>query len=591
MKTSASQLELLDGCGRKWWFRYIAKLPERRTPKADASVLFGSVLHGCCERFLDGEEVFPDGWETLKGQRITPKDAQLIRVLISKAIEAGYLEQRPGQEVEKETLLNAIPGVQVIVKKDFCTKDRVEDHKTGTNPKYFLGPQRLRKSIQMMIYAKDLIEEANKRGELLDVITLCHNQYLRDYEFPEVRRKEVDVHRSQVEAFWNETILPLIKKQVEYEKVTNPFDIPDPPSSACQDYGGCSRLPLCTGQETMEQYRRRMQLLSTKPMSDSTPPPTKAKDWLEQRARMGPAASATPAINPPPPAVAAAPAPVPQASNAPRVRPPWSHPECGLCRDSKNPGFTSKGIVCRICMGMSGKTAEGYQWATQEDGTIVWSSVGSPLPVATVAPPQVADGGSKKVYGINDITPQLKQCKTLAEVGGVISEARKVLVGNDLDLFLAAAEQFASELTEPVPTPEPAAAPEPEAPFTPPPEPPKRKPGRPRKSEAQAAADKEAKPKTSSGGFTLLIGAVIVKTDLVVDVIYAEDFLRNLDGYYDNDNVFQRRDAIRKHAADPEFLAELDGKTIVQRGHDADVENLISSLFPFATHIVQAVSR
>ena len=87
--TSASQLETTQLCARKWWLNNVAKLP--KIERAD-SLVFGEALHGCAERYLLGEEPFNDGWS----DGLTPQDAVLIRLLISKAIEAGYLERRPG---------------------------------------------------------------------------------------------------------------------------------------------------------------------------------------------------------------------------------------------------------------------------------------------------------------------------------------------------------------------------------------------------------------------------------------------------------------------------------------------------------------
>lgn len=588
MKTSASQLELINQCARKWWFRYRARLPEIKTEKSQASLSFGTVLHGCCERYLQDLDVFPEGWDVDKDtkKRIPPRDASLIRVLINKAIETGYLEKRPGQTVEKETLLDSsVGGVKIIVKKDFFTKERVEDHKTSSNPKYFLGPKKLANSIQMMIYAMDLIRKADERGELLSVVTLCHNQYLKDYEFPEVRRREVDVTREQIQKYWEETITPLVRLQVDLHKVDNPFDIPDPPPSRCQDYGGCSRLSICTGQETMEEYTRRVQTIAKNkenPMSDSEVKPVKPGDWLAKRASL----SATASVNPPKPEPAAAPPPVTAAAETPPTRPPWAHPNCALCGTSKNPGFTSKGVVCRICVGMTGKSADGYRYETRPDGTIVWSRLDQP--VATMAPPQVADAGTKKSYGLKDLMDVLNSVSSLEDITKTLEEAKALLgEGADLETLRSMAEKkMAAPPEEKV-----AATEEKPVAFEPPKEEPKRPPGRPRKNPppapAQVAQDTEAKP-TPKKGFTLVIGAVVLRGGTMC---FAEDFLLKLEGYYETSDVWHRRGVIREKAGTPEFREQLEGVILVQRGNDPDVENLITSLLPFASSVIQAVVR
>ena len=622
MRTSASQLQLLKECERKWWFRYKAKLPELKSEKSESSMGFGRVLHACCERYLrgaEGEKIFPEGWDFDKelGRRITPVDASLIRKLIPMAIEKGYLERRPGQSVEEETLLpTGDPTVtHIIVKKDFATKDRVEDHKNAGDPKWLLGPKKLAESIQMNIYAKDLIHQADQRGELLKVVSLCHNQYIRDPEFPEVRRREVDRTRQQIEDFWNTEILPLVKKQGEISKIENPFEIPDPPVTACNKYGPCPRMSICSGQETVDVYRRRMQLIadhkSTTPMSTNNPPPIKPRDLLATLRERGAAAPPAPAaVNPPPPAATPAPAAAaaPAVPAAKRPSPPWANPNCPLCGHTKNNGFMSSGKVCRICEGQTQKSSAGYTFHTEADGTIVWQAPGA-APVTIEQPATVADGGAKKVYGEKDLIDLLKQAKTVEEISPVIEEGRKVLSGASLDLFFKTVEARMEQLAQPpalppveLPPVEPPPAPtkeEPAVPFEPPKEPPKRPVGRPRKNPAptpsQAVADAEAKATTAvpitTKGFVLLLGCTYIRQpDAGMKVVTAEDIIEaSFPGYWDEENVFQRRDKLRVAVRQPEFLAQLEGTTIIQRSKDDDVRVLMDSLFPFAAIVVQGL--
>lgn len=549
--TSASQLETTQLCARKWWLNNVAKLP--KIERAD-SLVFGEALHGCAERYLLGEEPFNDGWS----DGLTPQDAVLIRLLISKAIEAGYLERRPGGVTEEEFKIRIDEETTLIGYKDYSTKDRVEDHKTSKSARYLKSAKSLKENIQMMIYAKDLLDKAVARGELIGAITLCHNQYLRDYDDPAVRRVEVEVFPEEINTFWRETILPLIQKQKELARIENPFEIPEPPPSACRAFGGCERLAICSGQETVEEHRKR---LTPKPKPMSEIKATNPSDFLAQRAAKAAAAGA-PAINPPLPA---APAP---AAQAPAAAPPWASPTCPMCSKGKTPGFSSKGTPCRICISVTKGSTEGFSWEANADGTVSWWRGEKVVAQSTPVTAPVADAGAKKVYGADDLYAELKRAGDEAAIVALATKGKQVLGEGtpETALFLAAIEKRLEDLP-----PEPVAEAVPE--VLPVVEPPKVEAPKPPKAE---------KPKKVEG-FTLLVGAAPLRG--FEKAVFAEEVLGA--DYWNDPNVFDRRGKIRTNA--PAMAADLaaKGAVIVQRGRDPDVDNLISSLLPLAARVVQ----
>lgn len=334
IRTSATQHETFDLCPRKWWLEKVRRLPVPQT----TSQTFGSVLHAVIERFLRANdlgydasgapvELFPQGWTTsyskldgtLEGE-VTPVEADMIRRLVTRAIEEGVLERRPNRRIEQDFLrtvakLNcatcegsgrvyarcfwcsstppvwvepATQGgpsdcycdteeaiitcptckgdgkgthVQVTGFIDVLYPDMVEDHKSTKNMRYAKGPTLLARNIQMLIYAKEIIEQAKERGEPPPAkITLRHNVFCKDPEDPRVRKTEVVVTREHVEEMWDKIIGDAISMDKLRRVVNSWHEIPEPRTGAqaCNAYGGCQFMSICAGVENEEGYQQRL---------------------------------------------------------------------------------------------------------------------------------------------------------------------------------------------------------------------------------------------------------------------------------------------------------------------------------------------
>ena len=133
---SASQIDDFIDCPRRWWFKRIMKLREIQK----GYFTFGTVLHGCIERWMAGTmngrvpdpvpevlagqtagasvEVFPPGWETIeeKGQKVsvTPNEASLIKRLFKEAVERGIITRDPHATVEREIRLPVLENVELL---------------------------------------------------------------------------------------------------------------------------------------------------------------------------------------------------------------------------------------------------------------------------------------------------------------------------------------------------------------------------------------------------------------------------------------------------------------------------------------------
>lgn len=633
MNLSATQLETAEMCGRKWWFRYHARLPEIKKDTTS----FGSVLHAVCERYLKGAEesdLYPQRWDFCPDtkKQIDPVDAALIQVLVSMAIKEGILERRPGGEVERDFQLacgdNLIRG-----KIDYVVGPRIEDHKNSKSERYFKSAQALRSNLQMMLYAKHVLErEFRAKGAVPPkFLTLVHNQYLRNADKPMVRRREAEVTPSEVDDFWETRIRPLIAKCEELSRIASPFHIPDPDKSACEAYGGCTYASICHGGEDQLTYKNRVDSFSSpqQPQQPQFPIMMNPQDFLARRA-----GNVAAPVNPPTTTTQqpAAPTPPPATASSAEPTPPWFDPNCPVCKlKARNKGFREDGRPCKICLVKNKGGADGFTFSTQPDGRITWQSASAAGSTQVVQPATVAP--ARTAYGVQELLPRLKAMGSAEGVMTLLGEAEGVLGAGtaEYSTFAAAAqlrldeidaaEQPPAKVTDPTPTtvvPLVTNPPPPVNVVTPPtatalrsavagvpvtvvsdsampvqqtlptlpeptPEPAKRPRGRPKGSTNKPAAEERKEE-----GFLLLVGAMPLSAG-GREIVAAEEILNSIEGYWAAEDVWKRRGEVRNRFRLPEILATLAGTIVVQTMDDPDIENLVSTLIPHADLVVRGV--
>ena len=490
IRTSASQFETFELCRRKWWLNKVRKLDQPKTK----SLGFGTVLHAVVERWMNASDtgydskgnpvdLYPQGWHhamddttQLPEYTCTPAEQDIIKKLIETAIEQGVLERLPGRQIEREfrrTILQ-IPcpdcgggGTKMIHRPDVGAKtfvadgkcetcngdgkgttitilgyidvelpDGIQDHKTTSNMRYAKSANKLRINTQILIYAKQHLLHMEERGEPLPPkLTVRHNVFCKKPDALKVRKTYVDVTIDEINKKWQD-VLTMSVDMDALRRGTNRWDEISPPvnmTTACNAYGGCPYMSICTGAESMNMYEKRLASngISSntskgkiKPFEAQVTPLAQTKgstmDFnaaLAQKAAMqevaaGGAPAAAPAINPAVPAAAVpvatpvavaapaaaeVPAPAPVVAVAAAVpapsngAPPWADPNCKACKAG---GFNTKGIPCRIC-DMSA-TARGvpqssaFLLTADGQGNIYWQnnendqhSGLSPLPVQT----------------------------------------------------------------------------------------------------------------------------------------------------------------------------------------------------------------
>lgn len=685
---SASQHETFNRCERAWWLSKVRKLTDATTK----SQVFGTVVHAVIERYLKADDLgrgadglpvdlYPPGWQVAQGRfgepsegKIEPAQEADVRRLITTAIESGVLERLPGRRVEENFNRTVIKmpclrcnglgkiGGEVIGETDVvlveekcpdcggdghgCTvqmtgfidvafRDAVWDHKTTKSMRYAKSPAKLATNTQMMIYAYELLKQAEDRGEPLpQTITLRHNVYCAQEN--KVRKVEAVVTREQIEQAW-QGIIRNSQKMTEFRSIVNQWhEIHDPvnPSEACNAYGGCAFRSICSGQETEESYEKRV--ARQKDVGYSTPaqyqPPPQIKgtttvgnfdERLKAMAARNKAAdvgapppTTIPAIPvatnleatkpvPPPvtiPATTPMPAPVtmtPAGMIAPAAPtevegvglvqpPPWAVAGCAGCGGK---GFNEKGHPCRIC-DMKSKMANkpvsaNYFIENLPDGIAMWM-----------------ERTNEANVGYAFITGRPAQPVVYQQREATAPAAAAIPVATNL------------EATKPVPPPVeipgkiiPAVTTLPPPPATLPPTasllPPEAKadvpvtPTRKRRSKAEMAADAAANGpvvRAIDMGLILVLGAVCSKgldesheniEDVFANVGKRMADLQGVHSYYDLD-PFKRRDAILSQGA--EIAAVLGNCFLYCNVNNPDVRALVDALRPHAGVIINGIN-
>jgi len=413
-----------SGCVRRWWFDKICKLPQPARP----ATIFGDVFHAVMARFYLADDrglnvagkpvdLYPAGWKSVKSKfskteevigEISDLDETLIRTLVDKAIADGYMIREHGRKVEckrtRTLYTDPITGQKMtwIGYIDLETVRSVEDHKTSKSTKYIVSAKKLKKNVQMMMYAYDKYE----RGHF-DDLWLKHNNYIKDYGDPQVIQRLAEVSKEYVYNYYNTILLPRFRDMLRYSQkypqteVERWRDLPPPNNSEreCNYHYGhsCPFIGICTGQCDVALYRAKYDSIRKAGNNMSMIEEIKARNAKAMAATTGvtplPVATTPPQNNPmdilkkiqTQKVVAPAPAP---ADDRPKA--PWHFPGCIACSDNPYGGFNSKGSACEICDAQSEQHGQlkstDYTWDYDEENNLVFT----PVPGATPTFPEKA---------------------------------------------------------------------------------------------------------------------------------------------------------------------------------------------------------
>lgn len=385
-KFSPSQFSTAASCIRKWWFDKVVKLPI----KSKDYFTFGNVLHAVVERWLladdtgrdkDGNEVdlYPDGWEACYNRWtgepsgvVNPAEANLIKTLVTKAIEQGILVRHYPRQIELPIDGEIVEGAELTGYIDVLHGTTVEDHKTCKTFKYSLTPKGLSEDLKMNIYAWWFLNELRKNGVPDQPITLIHNYFSKDPNNPKIKQVKVDIDPGDLDESW-EIIQELSSNMLEVINAKVPIkdweEVPKTktPEVDCNAYGGCDFKSICYRTGTVDSYQKsveRFNLIKEKEMSD-----------IFSNLRKKHQASVSPAEPEP---VEEVQEPEPETEETEEVEtsevPPWGdRVSCIAC---KGAGFNTKGVPCRICVSKWEGPIDKFAFDTS-DGEVFWVGPGS----------------------------------------------------------------------------------------------------------------------------------------------------------------------------------------------------------------------
>ena len=423
---SVSQMNTCDDCPLKWYFEKILKLPREEHDHFK----FGTVLHACLERILQGEEPFPAGWDT----DAPAGTSDMIRSLVEEGVEVGAVKPGPHDncEVEYEFKIPLGPEYDDLLFVGFIDLldisrffPCVQDHKTVSGNKRAKTPEAvwgryaktvegLKEDRQMLLYAwVALCLYKAKHGMLPSKgILLRHNQYLKRHRNDPVMGNKPRVRMvggmnnmrsaatpEMIEAAWEEA-QGLVKSMIQYAAL--PWQEVPQNRDSCSKFGGCDFRSICDDGVSPEDFAARQRamndLLSPLEPEEGAPMGLDALDALAGQ-------SATPA--PTSPATVTPPVDETQPALAhvhtcltpdPSKAPPWAMIGCEACAQANaGAGFNQLGQPCMICVldatDKGRPLPDGYQilpgptWQPAADGT------NGDLPPAEAGPAPSNQGG------------------------------------------------------------------------------------------------------------------------------------------------------------------------------------------------------
>jgi hypothetical protein len=367
---SASQMKTAEWSPRRWWFEKRRALPYRRKSYFG----FGTTLSECLERYLLAEQnegldvAFPDSYQPMAFGRpergVGPQrwdwrlerpetEGPLIRQLVAEAVEKGFLRRSADAWVEWELPRIKFGGEARLMgfgDLAYPDEDTILDHKSTKARKWIMSRPKMKRDIQLILYAAVLLEHKREKGCEPKEITVGHIAYVKDGSIPygeRVELKTTTVTPAEIDARMEE-IHELATSMNVWADETDFLLVPCGGKVCANKYGGCPYLTICGGEETPEEYEKRfdkaesmLDTLSKRAKGESARKETTMGNRLLDQLKKGKRPAT--AVKPPAPATP----PPAEETQAPA---PWRSDGCPSCGGS---GWTAKGDPCRICLGLT----------------------------------------------------------------------------------------------------------------------------------------------------------------------------------------------------------------------------------------------
>ena len=405
---SPSQIDAYKRCQRCWWLKSVIKAPEPRKK----TTIFGDIGHACCDRFLQGKEPFPEGWEyeinrwtkEHTGNKLTKAEQSLCKALITAGIKDGVLHRAPDSRTEQQFQLD-VPDVDTPVKikmfLDHLTTDAVEDHKFCGSTRYY-SDKVLKNALAMNLYGVAAYAHGYVQN---DSIWLRYNLFVKNADRPRTKVVEVERTAQEVKDYFDDLVVPscqrmlhLVKRDIKRDDWSSVAGDMNDTGRACDAYGGCPYLPICSGRVTVDEFIKqqtedkeerktaeqdaRILLFGGKKQQKEGGGKNMSRflDKVRSNAAAGtpPAEQAGQQEPDTPEEVTTAPveeAPKQEAPKPTGLAAPWYREGCKACSGNEIKGLSSKKSPCAICCAMNkkegGTTTEGYGMTVTDEGAVL----------------------------------------------------------------------------------------------------------------------------------------------------------------------------------------------------------------------------
>jgi len=232
----------------------------------------GDLTHKAIERFMGDKTkspLFPENWDVYFGdgiiKRLSRTETDLIKTWIKKGTEKKFFDIGKNVEIEKNFSMPLTEDLNLIGIIDVLDKEQnlIIDHKTTKDKRYALTPKKLAQDLQMRVYAL----AATELFFFQTPVQVRHNAFIKDgtirfppsvAEITEEAMKETytEIVEDGIEILETKEHALRTRKQLgenAWEAIHGPRE-----SYGCNKFGGCAFMPICTGQEGVTEYCRRV---------------------------------------------------------------------------------------------------------------------------------------------------------------------------------------------------------------------------------------------------------------------------------------------------------------------------------------------
>ena len=243
---SASQIKLYQRCPRRWYYQYIEKLP---TPPPSEALAYGSLIHEQIEGQIQGPEP--------PNQDLINEPLKLYKHAIAYLNHLWRLYHAGWALVEKDIHIDTPSGIPIVGRADVVSIGRIIDHKTTSNKKYILTPEKLAQDLQANIYVywyhqQDMQKLFNLKSayEQKETTHFVHHYFNKKTNY--ASRVETPMPVKANEQFMQEKVFPATKKMCETASMDHNIVLFN--EKDCWSYGQrCPFFDRCRNGQTKQE--------------------------------------------------------------------------------------------------------------------------------------------------------------------------------------------------------------------------------------------------------------------------------------------------------------------------------------------------